>query len=75
MHDEFENVGPRIMACNIELPPGTHQLFLTNVRVENRLQFGRRPLQDPPVRIDDDTAAWVDPTEAKAARRLVSDGS
>jgi hypothetical protein len=27
MNDQFEHVGPRVMARNVELPPWTDQLF------------------------------------------------
>jgi hypothetical protein len=61
MHDEFENVRPSVVASDIELPPRTHQLFLTHVRVQNRLKLGRRPGDELAVGIDDDAASRVDP--------------
>ena len=61
MHDQFEDVGPCVMTRNIELPPRTHELFLTNVRIQNGLEFVRRSGDDFPVGIDDDAASRVDP--------------
>lgn len=61
MHNELEDVRTGVVPRNIKLPPRTHQLFATNVCIQDRFLLVRWSGNDFPVRIDDDASAWVDP--------------